>query len=980
MRLHRLVVQAFGPFAEQVEVDLDALGEAGIFLVQGPTGAGKTSLLDAVCYALYAAVPGGRSPRALRSDHAERADLPQVSLELTLDGRRLRVTRSPEHARPKKRGPGQTLVPPKVLLEERTGAQWQALSTRADETGDLLGRLLGMGLEQFAKVVLLPQGDFAAFLRANADERRALLERLFDISRYADIEGWLVEQRRMAQATVTALASAQSADGARVDDVLARLPDEVGVEVAGDEALAWAGLAPGPLAGALESLGDRLAGMAGAALAARAAAEEAHEAAETALRRDEALAAGHARATAARAAIAELAGRQEALTAAERRVDAAERAAGVAGDLRALDVAVTERRQAARAAAAARQPLGGPLELAGGDLRRLAALVGEHDDDVAEMERLAVAVARRASALDDARQQHEQHEQARRQVGRAAEAAVARHEAAIARLAELDAELSDAPEAQAMAAQLHESHRRRVELDLAHDRLAEATQVAALAVEHALQLRERLLDLRQRRLDGIAAELAAGLADGSPCPVCGSPAHPAPALDTDPVTAEELDAAGQAWEAQRSIAERAGAEVAAARELVTTRSADLGGETRDATTLQTTLAAAKAEAERLTLLEARRSARLAEVESCASAVTAAGRAAVESDRRLEALAARLAALAEEAEAEASALAEASGRHTGCGCAGDAAAHRRVTTELAAAVRADDRLAEAESRLTAVVSDAESVCRAAGLEDAGAARTALLPHAELTELRRLLTEADRRRTTALATLADPEVRAAEAGPLPDLEAGRRAVAAVRAARSATVERHTVVEQAALAVRSVAADLLTRSAQLAAASERAAALSRLADTVTGLGPDNTRRMRLSAYVLAGRLERVVELANERLARLGDGRYRLRHDDTVAGRGRSGLGLRVLDLWTGLERETTTLSGGESFMASLALALGLADAVREESGGLELQTLFVDEGFGSLDDDSLEQVLAVLDGLRDGGRAVGVVSHVADLRARI
>ena len=117
------------------------------------------------------------------------------------------------------------------------------------------------------------------------------------------------------------------------------------------------------------------------------------------------------------------------------------------------------------------------------------------------------------------------------------------------------------------------------------------------------------------------------------------------------------------------------------------------------------------------------------------------------------------------------------------------------------------------------------------------------------------------------------------------------------------------------------------------------------------------------------------------MGGGRYVLEHtDERAAGGARSGLGLRVLDQWTGRSRETTSLSGGESFMASLALALGLADAVKEEAGGHDLATLFVDEGFGSLDDDSLEEVLTVLDGLREGGRAVGVVSHVADLRARI
>jgi len=142
-----------------------------------------------------------------------------------------------------------------------------------------------------------------------------------------------------------------------------------------------------------------------------------------------------------------------------------------------------------------------------------------------------------------------------------------------------------------------------------------------------------------------------------------------------------------------------------------------------------------------------------------------------------------------------------------------------------------------------------------------------------------------------------------------------------------------------------------------------------------------MRLSSYVLAARLVEIATLANERLGTMSDGRYSLEYTDARAAKGaRSGLGLLVRDAWTGMTRETSSLSGGEAFMASLALALGLGDAVRAEAGGFDLQTLFVDEGFGSLDEDSLEQVMAVLDTLREGGRAVGIVSHVTELRARI
>jgi exonuclease SbcC len=171
-----------------------------------------------------------------------------------------------------------------------------------------------------------------------------------------------------------------------------------------------------------------------------------------------------------------------------------------------------------------------------------------------------------------------------------------------------------------------------------------------------------------------------------------------------------------------------------------------------------------------------------------------------------------------------------------------------------------------------------------------------------------------------------------------------------------------------------------AALAPLRERHALVDGLSRLAEGTGSDNAKRIRLSAYVLAARLEQVAAAASERLVRMSAGRYVLVHTDEGSGRGRAGLGLRVVDAWTGLERDTRTLSGGEAFLASLALALGLADVVTAEAGGAAIETLFVDEGFGTLDEEALEEVLDVLDGLRSGGRVVGVVSHVADLRARI
>ncbi|WP_460458720.1 AAA family ATPase, partial [Angustibacter peucedani] len=245
MRLHRLRVEAFGPFAAPAEVDFDALTDSGLFLLHGATGAGKTSLLDAVCFALYGQVPGARATgRArLRSDHAATGVAPRVVLELTVAGRRLEVTRSPEWSRPKKRGEGTTREPARTDVRELVDGTWQVLvGRRSDEAGLLLRDLLGMGLEQFTKVVLLPQGEFAAFLRAGAEQRAELLGRLFAIERYTGAETWLRDERQRLAREVAEADTARDALVARAHEVSQLI---AGAPLAAEDEMALAD-PPGP--------------------------------------------------------------------------------------------------------------------------------------------------------------------------------------------------------------------------------------------------------------------------------------------------------------------------------------------------------------------------------------------------------------------------------------------------------------------------------------------------------------------------------------------------------------------------------------------------------------------------------------------------------------------------------------------------------------------------------------------------------------
>ncbi len=196
MRLHSLSVTAFGPFADTVEVDFDTLSDAGLFLLCGATGAGKSSVLDAVCFALYGEVPGDRSSaKRLRCDNAVPGLAPRVFLDVTLGERRFHLTRSPAWQRPKKRGSGTTPQQASVLLQEIVDDEPRHLTSRLDEAGHLIGGLLGMNLSQFTQVVLLPQGRFQDFLRAKSDDRHKLLQKLFRTRRFDDIERWLHDRR-----------------------------------------------------------------------------------------------------------------------------------------------------------------------------------------------------------------------------------------------------------------------------------------------------------------------------------------------------------------------------------------------------------------------------------------------------------------------------------------------------------------------------------------------------------------------------------------------------------------------------------------------------------------------------------------------------------------------------------------------------------------------------------------------------------------
>jgi DNA repair protein SbcC/Rad50 len=990
MRPHRLRVTAFGAFGGTVEVCFDDLASAGLFLLHGETGAGKTTLLDAIGFALYGRVPGERGKaRRLRSDHAAPGTPTEVQLEATMGGRRMRITRKPEQQRPKRRGGGTTTEQAKLLLEESDGGTWRALSTRAGEADDEIKDLMGMSAEQFYQVVLLPQGHFAQFLHADAADRARLLQKLFGTDRFRAVEEWLADRRRI---TARAVEEAEQA----VKELAARV-----AQVAGASRVPAADLEDDPDAapGDADALPDPT--WAPQLLETAAAAAAAGQA-QVRARRTELDQAQERQRVAER-----LAERQRRRADALRTRDELDRAAlgqqqlkaELGAALRGAEVtpALEEADRTAAALAAARQ-----AERHGrADVARIPAASPE--DSAAALRLAAQEHVTRSGRLEGLRSQEQQAaaEDQTAAAARSAAAAVAARSAAAEQ--EAAAQHGRRPELSRQRDQAREAAERLPGVQTEADRYQRAADdMAALVlaradtaqqsqayitakIEHAELLGEAAR-LRMARIDGMRAELAATLVDGAPCPVCGSLEHPELCeLQGERVTREQEEAADAEAAAASERAETIGARLGAADERVADLSArledagfaadaDPQSQKAEAGRLATRGRELQAEAERLAAIQ------LPDLQSVLDAL----------DRDIVGAQLRLVELTDQHAAELRRAAEADQRAVRArealaaqldGAADlDAALtrERAAAATLSAAADAAEATARAQADASRAADLAAKAATEAGFQDPEAARQARRAGPWRIQADRDLRDHEAAARAVAELLADPDLDV-PLDPSADTAGAADAADAARQAHDDALAAHDRAQHKAEQLADLTPPLNARLGALLPLADKAAEARRLADLTAGQGA-NTLRMTLSAFVLAARLEEVAAAASERLLAMTSGRYSLIHTDARRGAGRSGLGLLACDAWTGVDRDTSTLSGGETFLASLALALGLADVVTAEAGGTRIEALFVDEGFGSLDEETLDEVMTVLDGLREGGRMVGIVSHVAELKQRI
>lgn len=1021
MRILRLTMDAVGPFPGHEVIDFEAFSDAGRFLLSGPTGAGKSTIIDAIVFALYGKVSGGRdsSDSRIRSRYASEQAKTEVELIFSTSSGNYKVRRQPAYERVKKNGKGVTKQNAKAWLfklDEQLREVSEPL-TKTSDVGTEITRIVGLSREQFTQTVVLPQGKFAQFLRSTSKDRQDLLQELFGTAIFEDLQLDLVERAREVKKKQEALNANLRANL----EVLASLLDEA-PQLNQERSLVYAPVPKvdcefDPLETAwdsrFESLtpwlehNQRCANLEVSALREQedklrseftsqrdlAARQERYLALTK--EHEQLVAQGpaqrqHLAQIQALQALSDLKPWHEQLKQAQDQQAVAQRQLSQALELEQLES--DERVQAVL------QPL---------DYRGAQALSVQLTAQVAALNPQVELEAGLAGRRRDLQAKTKAHESASTKLAQGRErenqlpTQIASKQELLEQLNKQAATLPTAQLSQEQAAQT-------LKLAKAHEQLVEDQQQAlklqqlvALELKQASQSHKHMLE---QWLSQSALNLAQNLVAGEPCPVCGATEHPAPATQGgENISQDQLD---QALEEVNEAQE----ELSQASERVTKLAAQLEAQPCQLSPAQAreqlqeakaALAAAQQASEQASSCKAQ----IAKLNAQLEALRADNQA---TQTRLAGDAKEIQLLGEKIDADTASLS----------CEGfeSVAAKVEYLSQLAAAL---EQLANAAQELDQCKKRAQQAAdsfaaqwaqASANFADHSAKPAAPAPTdpAETEP-----TQAEPTQDTSAANVQDGYAQACQDFAGLDLAALK--------ATSASYEKSLSINQAALAelegieltpppleqtqgqleqaqaktqacqtyastwqafAGQVNAQLAKLNELLARRSKASAKDGQLLALASAANGDNQARLTLSAWVLQAHFRQVLVFANERLGVIGAGRYELINVDSEEDtrQQKQGLGLAVVDHLSGTTRSPRTLSGGESFYVSLALALALADVVATQNGGIEMNTLFIDEGFGSLDEGTLAEVMDVLGALHSGGRVVGIVSHVSELKRAI
>lgn len=895
MRPIRIEMSAFGPYAGKQTVEMDRLGTSGIYLITGDTGAGKTTIFDAIVFALYGTASSDRrSGDMLRSRYAEPETPTEVKLVFAYRNREYEIRRNPTYQRPKLRGEGMTQENASAELRLPGGE----ILTRTGEVDEKIREILGMTRDQFMQIAMIAQGDFLKLLLAKTEERRKIFSSIFRTGRYARLEDRLKQEARQARKTYDDLVREIGFEQER-----ARLPE-------GTDRI---GLRDEEYLQVIEKFRD-----------------EAGKRLEEGEKKQEHL----------RGELDVLAARIVAAEEQEKRKKALEETRRQWTKLQAA----AEQRKQELEAARSREPEAKEKE---------ARLHVEQDrlqqyDRLEELKQQKIEAEKKQASDEAARKKLEEGRKALTQQIQDCRQKIKEKEALAGKAAALSGEK------ERLRSQGAEYNELKTLLE-AYEEASEKWNRAA-AIYQAACGREQEFGESYRRqhrafLDDQAGILAAELAENQPCPVCGSLHHPSPAMKTDDApTRETVEQSQKRWEESKTAMDEAGRKAAALRG---TRDSSLRHMEEKANGLNMPTEPATLK-ETLMEEQKRFRSKWKEVTEALAASEAAAEAKVVLEEKLETL--------QRKQEE------------------DEEAYRKLELESA-------RLQEQIENLSANYSELKETLPYPDRESAG--KAASLLDREIREIREAVQSAEENEQAAAGRIQEAE------GRMDELQKQIREGESAESMTSAELQENQKKkkeEQLRLQAEAKEDNLIWETNSAAAgrirklsgereqAARKYSMLQNLADTANG-NLSGKQRIQLETYVQQQLFDRILVRANTRFRVMSGGQYDLVRRKEYQKNQQSGLDLDVVDHYNGTTRSVSTLSGGESFMASLSLALGLSDEIQESAGGVQLDALFVDEGFGSLDEETLDQAMKAIQTLaEDGGRIVGIISHVTELQNRI
>ena len=1014
-----LTMSAFGPFADRCEIDFNRLGGSGLFLVTGDTGAGKTTIFDGISYALFGETSGEqRGAGDLRSDFASAETPTYVKLVFEHRGQEYTVQRSPEYKRPKLRGEGFAKQAADASLILPDGH----IVTKVNEVTRAVEEILRFNYRQFKQLCMLAQGEFMRLLLASSDERAEIFRKIFDTSVYRDMQNELNEQAR-----------AVTEKREQLQLQIAELCRHIQTEETSEFAAILVSVKESRIPAAAAAEHDVVELLKQQNMADQAKAEELdrQRIAVDTLRQ---LAAAEAERKRSRLAweqeleqanrqLNELQQQSEAVAQQEQKLSLSETAWEMYPAAEKLSAAVAklqefiekQQQNAAKQQTAAEQAVRAGEQLAAALALEPQAVQAENSSTqkrqllplFEQLKELQTKKETQTAQLQSLAAQQQAMEQEKRE-----------HTEAMHRLEQELAELDHA------AARLQE-HNNRI------DNIAEqiktcdevqATRSQAASCEEVLQHMQEDYNKSQEVysqkkavyakaealfLDGQAGVLASRLQQGVPCPVCGSAEHPSPAAVLEHIPAEEelkqyraeldeaqetVSAAAKNCARQKALAEEkyeaAKRSAAAKGWQIENLSAVRAELTAQAEELQAQLPALQERAVRREQLPSLIAAEKEQLQAVAEKLEQLMKSIAEGRENLSAMEANIHTKNESlgGETDEQAVRQAIDELT---------QQARQVREMLEQARAQDEQARMEQRRLQGISESLAVeyeqqnsltqlltqqWQAAlaqspfGSEsDWQAARIA---KEDMEQLR----EQNRQYYTKRETLA-----AAISRLQADLSADQPTDSVTQTAEELKEQTENIHGQIMRltsrlhANRALQSDLHEKMTALGRLNEDAAQITELAQAANGR-LNGKKKIPFEMYVQAGYLDRILLQANRRLLHMTNGRYRLIRNDFEDSLMSKGLELGVMDEHTGKPRGVKTLSGGESFKASLALALGLSDVIQQRAGGVNIDTMFVDEGFGTLDNESLNTAIETLLNLANNNRLVGIISHVDELKERI